>query len=61
MFLCVFKRLHKEVEATRTEWGKYVRQVSSETVAKDREMITLQEREAKLRADLERSRDQTER
>ncbi|XP_028263771.1 coiled-coil domain-containing protein 57 [Parambassis ranga] len=55
------QRLHTEVEATRAEWDKYIRQVSSETVAKDTEMITLQEREAKLRAELERSRDQTER
>uniref|UniRef100_UPI003AAEFF66 coiled-coil domain-containing protein 57 n=1 Tax=Centroberyx gerrardi TaxID=166262 RepID=UPI003AAEFF66 len=55
------QRLHTEVETTRIGWDKYISQASKETVAKDTEMLVLQEREAKLRIELERSREEMER
>ncbi|XP_022621733.1 coiled-coil domain-containing protein 57-like [Seriola dumerili] len=55
------QRLRTEVETTRTCWNQYMSDVSSEMVVKDTEMIALQERETKLRTELERSREETER
>ncbi|XP_023274753.1 coiled-coil domain-containing protein 57 isoform X1 [Seriola lalandi dorsalis] len=55
------QRLCTEVETTRTCWNQYMSDVSSEMVVKDTEMIALQERETKLRTELERSREETER
>ncbi|XP_058476160.1 coiled-coil domain-containing protein 57 isoform X1 [Solea solea] len=55
------QRLCTEVETTRTGWEKYMSNVSRETVAKDNEMIALQDRESRVRAELERSREDTER
>ncbi|XP_020495924.2 coiled-coil domain-containing protein 57 isoform X1 [Labrus bergylta] len=49
-------RLHTEVEKIRTGWDDYISQVSREMVLKDTEMIALQDRETKLKAELERSR-----
>ncbi|XP_040923345.1 coiled-coil domain-containing protein 57 isoform X2 [Toxotes jaculatrix] len=54
------QRLCTEVETTRTGWNKYISHVSSEMVVKDTEMIALQERETKLRTELERSREELE-
>ena len=54
-------RLHTELETTRTGWDTYITQVSKETVVKDTELLALQEREAKLRTELERSRGEAER
>uniref|UniRef100_UPI0037E78F7E coiled-coil domain-containing protein 57 n=1 Tax=Semicossyphus pulcher TaxID=241346 RepID=UPI0037E78F7E len=53
-------RLRTEVERIRSGWDEYVGQASSEMVVKDTEMIALQERETKLRAELERSREEME-
>uniref|UniRef100_A0A3B4UT63 Coiled-coil domain containing 57 n=1 Tax=Seriola dumerili TaxID=41447 RepID=A0A3B4UT63_SERDU len=62
VYVCVFfQRLRTEVETTRTCWNQYMSDVSSEMVVKDTEMIALQERETKLRTELERSREETER
>ncbi|XP_056153483.1 coiled-coil domain-containing protein 57 [Lampris incognitus] len=55
------ERLCREVETTRSGWDKYINQTSKETVAKDTELLALQEREAKLRTELEKSRGETER
>ncbi|XP_023120597.2 coiled-coil domain-containing protein 57 isoform X2 [Amphiprion ocellaris] len=55
------QRLHMEVAAARTNWDQYIKQVSSEMVVKDTEIITMQERETKLRTELENSREQIER
>uniref|UniRef100_A0A3Q1GS68 Coiled-coil domain containing 57 n=1 Tax=Acanthochromis polyacanthus TaxID=80966 RepID=A0A3Q1GS68_9TELE len=55
------QRLHTEVEAARTDWDQYIKQVSSEMVVKDTEIITMQERETKLRTELENNREQIER
>ncbi|XP_073346250.1 coiled-coil domain-containing protein 57-like [Pagrus major] len=52
------KRLHTEVETIRTGWDKYITQVSSEMVVKETKIITLQEKETKLRTELERSREE---
>ncbi|XP_063337888.1 coiled-coil domain-containing protein 57 isoform X2 [Pelmatolapia mariae] len=54
-------RLHTEQPQMWTQWDEYVRQVSSEMVLKDTQIISLQERETTLRTELERSRKQTER
>lgn len=56
-----FPRLRTEVEATQTGWDKYTSQVFSEMVVKDTEMIALQERETKLRTELDQSKEETER
>ncbi|XP_044033494.1 coiled-coil domain-containing protein 57 isoform X2 [Siniperca chuatsi] len=53
--------LRREVETTRTGWDRYISQVSSEMVAKDTELITLQERETRRRTEWERSREEMER
>lgn len=55
-----FQRLRTEVETTRAGWDKYITRVSSETVVKDTEIITLKERESKLRTEVERSREEME-
>ncbi|XP_053722839.1 coiled-coil domain-containing protein 57 isoform X1 [Synchiropus splendidus] len=55
------QRLYKDVETTRTGWDQYITQVSHEMVSKDTEMITLQEREDKLRTELKKSREEIER
>ncbi|XP_039874568.1 coiled-coil domain-containing protein 57 isoform X1 [Simochromis diagramma] len=55
------KKLHTEQPQMWTQWDEYVRQVSSEMVLKDTQIISLQERETTLRTELERSRKQTER
>ncbi|CAK6981215.1 LOW QUALITY PROTEIN: coiled-coil domain-containing protein 57 [Scomber scombrus] len=57
----IIQRLRTEVETTRTGWAKYINQASSEMVTKDTELIILQEREAKLRTELDRSREEMER
>ncbi|KAJ7984802.1 hypothetical protein DPEC_G00358550 [Dallia pectoralis] len=54
-------RLRTELETTRCGWDSYITQVSRETVAKDTELMALQERESKLRTELDRSRGETER
>lgn len=50
------EKLRSELETTRTGWDRYITQVSKETVVKDTELLALQEREAKLKRELERSR-----
>ncbi|CAB1338339.1 unnamed protein product [Coregonus sp. 'balchen'] len=54
-------RLCMELETTRSGWDTYITQVSKETVFKDTELLALQERESKLRTELDRSRGETER
>ncbi|XP_016889901.1 coiled-coil domain-containing protein 57 isoform X2 [Cynoglossus semilaevis] len=55
------KKLCNEIETIRTGWDECVRNASCQMVAKDSEMITLQDRESKARVDLERSREEVER
>ncbi|XP_070847253.1 coiled-coil domain-containing protein 57 [Chaetodon trifascialis] len=54
------QRFHSEVETIRAGWDKYISQVSSEIVVKDTKIITLQERETKLRTEQERSSEEME-
>ncbi|XP_077959147.1 coiled-coil domain-containing protein 57 isoform X3 [Gasterosteus aculeatus] len=54
-------RLRKELEAAQTGWDKYVRQVSREMVVKETEILSLHERESKLKTESERSREEMQR
>ncbi len=57
--VCVcFQSLRREVKTIRTGWDKYISEVSSEMAVKDTEIISLQERETKLRTEQERSREE---
>ncbi len=57
--VCVI-RLLTEVETAQNGWDKYITQVSAEIVAKDTEIITLQERETRLRTEWDRSVEEVE-
>ncbi|KAM8836000.1 coiled-coil domain-containing protein 57 isoform 2-T2 [Spinachia spinachia] len=54
-------RLRKELEATQTGWDKYIHQVSREMVVKDTEILSLHDRETKLKIESERSREEMQR
>nr|XP_020464604.1 coiled-coil domain-containing protein 57-like isoform X2 [Monopterus albus] len=54
-------RLHTKVETIQTGWDEYITHISSEMVVKDTRILTLQERESKLRTELERSREEMNR
>ncbi|XP_029384270.1 coiled-coil domain-containing protein 57 [Echeneis naucrates] len=54
------QRLHKELETVKTSWDKYMMEVSRKSVVKDTEIIALQEKETKLKTELERSRQEME-
>ncbi|KAL0983889.1 hypothetical protein UPYG_G00134390 [Umbra pygmaea] len=54
-------RLRMELEMTRHGWDTYITEGSKETVVKDTELLVLQERESKLRSELDRSRGETDR
>ncbi|KAM3592183.1 uncharacterized protein V6R79_014122 [Siganus canaliculatus] len=56
----IIQRLSAEVKTAQTGWDKYMAQVSSEMVAKDTEIITLQKRESKHKTELQRTRDEME-
>uniref|UniRef100_A0A4W6DL31 Coiled-coil domain containing 57 n=1 Tax=Lates calcarifer TaxID=8187 RepID=A0A4W6DL31_LATCA len=56
-----FQRLRTEVETTQIHWEKYINHVSSNMVVKDTEIVALQERETKLKNELEWSREEMER
>ncbi|XP_018617224.2 coiled-coil domain-containing protein 57 isoform X1 [Scleropages formosus] len=55
------EKLRTELETTRTGWDTYIQQVSRETVSRDVELHSHSEREAKLRAELQRYREDIER
>lgn len=61
MSVCVSQRLRKELEAAQTGWDKYVRQVSREMVVKETEILSLHERESKLKTESERTREEMQR
>lgn len=50
-----------QLETTRSGWDTYIKQVSKENVAKDTELLSAGEREAKVRAELERCKEDIER
>uniref|UniRef100_A0A3Q3MS23 Coiled-coil domain containing 57 n=1 Tax=Mastacembelus armatus TaxID=205130 RepID=A0A3Q3MS23_9TELE len=63
-YLCChvcFQRLLTELGKTRTGWDEYISHVSSEMDVKDTMILTLQERESKLRKELDRNREEMER
>ncbi|XP_052426079.1 coiled-coil domain-containing protein 57 [Carassius gibelio] len=53
--------LRTQLETTRSGWDTYITQVSKENVAKDTELLSVGEREAKVRAELERCKEDIER
>ncbi|KAG7277019.1 hypothetical protein CRUP_001645 [Coryphaenoides rupestris] len=55
------ERLHRELETTRCNWDKYIKQVSRETVARDTELLAAQETEGRLKRELDKRRQETER
>ncbi|XP_061912422.1 coiled-coil domain-containing protein 57 isoform X2 [Entelurus aequoreus] len=55
------KRLRVEMDTSQTAWESYMSQASSEMVAKDAEVIGLRESNHKLKAELERSREEIKR
>ncbi|XP_077359971.1 coiled-coil domain-containing protein 57 isoform X2 [Festucalex cinctus] len=55
------KRLHAEVTTAQTVWDRHMSQTSSEMVAKNTELITIQNSNNKLRAELERIREEINR
>uniref|UniRef100_A0A8C5BM58 Coiled-coil domain containing 57 n=1 Tax=Gadus morhua TaxID=8049 RepID=A0A8C5BM58_GADMO len=54
------QRLHGELETARCNWDKYIKQASKETVARDTALLTAQESEARLKSELDRRRQETE-
>ncbi|XP_077407890.1 LOW QUALITY PROTEIN: coiled-coil domain-containing protein 57 [Vanacampus margaritifer] len=55
------KRLRTEVTTAQTVWDRHMSQTSNEMVAKNTELITIQNSNNKLRAELERSREEINR
>ncbi|XP_067225146.1 coiled-coil domain-containing protein 57 isoform X2 [Chanodichthys erythropterus] len=55
------QELRMQLETTRSGWDTYIKQVSKENVAKDTELLSAGEREAKVRAELERCKEDIER
>ncbi|RXN10116.1 coiled-coil domain-containing 57 isoform X1 [Labeo rohita] len=55
------QELRVQLETTRSGWDTYITQVSKENVAKDTELLSAGEREAKVRAELERCKEDIER
>ncbi|KAK2876272.1 hypothetical protein Q8A67_020368 [Cirrhinus molitorella] len=55
------QELRVQLETTRSGWDTYITQVSKENVSKDTELLSAGEREAKVRAELERCKEDIER
>ncbi|ROI81916.1 Coiled-coil domain-containing protein 57 [Anabarilius grahami] len=55
------QELRMQLGTTRSGWDTYIKQVSKENVAKDTELLSAGEREAKVRAELERCEEDIER
>ncbi|XP_067286295.1 coiled-coil domain-containing protein 57 isoform X2 [Pseudorasbora parva] len=55
------QELRVQLETTRSGWDTYITQVSKENVAKDTELLSAGEREVKVRAELERCKEDIER
>ncbi|KAL6475465.1 hypothetical protein MHYP_G00165050 [Metynnis hypsauchen] len=53
--------LQAQLEKMQAGWDAYITQVSKETVAKDTELLSAGEREAKVRADLQKCKEDLER
>ncbi|KAI4902366.1 hypothetical protein NFI96_025864 [Prochilodus magdalenae] len=55
------QELRTQLEKTQAGWDAYITQVSKETVAKDTELLSAREREGKVRADLQKCKEDLER
>ncbi|XP_030630149.1 coiled-coil domain-containing protein 57 [Chanos chanos] len=55
------EELRTQLQTTRAGWDAYITQVSKETVAKDTELLSAEEREAKVRAELQTYKEDVER
>ncbi|KAG9267960.1 coiled-coil domain-containing protein 57 [Astyanax mexicanus] len=55
------QELRTQLEKTQAGWDAYITQVSKETVAKDTELLSVGEREAKVRAELQKCKEDVER
>ncbi|XP_027033330.2 coiled-coil domain-containing protein 57 isoform X1 [Tachysurus fulvidraco] len=55
------QELRAQLEKTQASWDAYVTQVSKETVGKDTELLSAGDREAKLRAELQKCKEDSER
>lgn len=55
------QELHAQLEKTQASWDAYITQVSKETVAKDTELLSALDRQAKIRAELEKCKEDSER
>ncbi|XP_072524167.1 coiled-coil domain-containing protein 57 isoform X2 [Salminus brasiliensis] len=55
------QELRTQLEKMQTGWDAYITQVSKETVAKDTELLSVGEREAKARSDLQKCKEDLER
>ncbi|KAJ3607844.1 hypothetical protein NHX12_024895, partial [Muraenolepis orangiensis] len=55
------ERLQGESETIRCNWDKYIKQVSKETVARDTELLAVQQTAARLKSELDKRRQETER
>uniref|UniRef100_A0A8B9L663 Coiled-coil domain containing 57 n=1 Tax=Astyanax mexicanus TaxID=7994 RepID=A0A8B9L663_ASTMX len=54
------QELRTQLEKTQAGWDAYITQVSKETVAKDTELLSVGEREAKVRAELQKCKEDVE-
>ncbi|XP_034165392.2 coiled-coil domain-containing protein 57 isoform X2 [Pangasianodon hypophthalmus] len=55
------QELRAQLEKTQAGWEAYITQVSKETVAKDTELLSAGDREAKIRAELQKCKEDSER
>lgn len=59
--LLLTKRLCAQLEKTQASWDAYITQVSKETVAKDTQLLSAGDREAKIKAELQKCKEDSER
>ncbi|TSK14822.1 Coiled-coil domain-containing protein 57 [Bagarius yarrelli] len=55
------QELRTQLEKMKASWDAYIAQVSKETVAKDTELLSAREREAKIKAELQKCKEAIER
>ncbi|XP_058263006.1 coiled-coil domain-containing protein 57 isoform X2 [Hemibagrus wyckioides] len=55
------KELCAQLEKTQASWDAYITQVSKETVAKDTQLLSAGDREAKIKAELQKCKEDSER
>lgn len=61
IYLSFTVRLRAQLEKRKASWDAYIMQVSKETVAKDTELLSAGDREAKIRAELQKCKENLER